>query len=871
MSTSRNKKSQHMLAPGNNVGASTTSKKSHGASTMKSKYGTIRGTTYGSSRTNIPSSASKARSLVNAQDGGKPHKAPVQIYDETGNDVTPQPLHLGDPNQAKQKQSNLLAESSGGTPTDLMSQASIYNTGTVTASTFGGGPFTRSVFSQSYDTGSESMAEPDETDQSQEISTAWGEIKHKRVDVEEDLQEEDLEKIVDLTLTETETIWLLDMPGVCVSTESDEADSVRKKNEAYQDLVKNKQGNDRYAERGMNTFNEPQKCKLVQTSKIGYSEMGVNATTWDMYDTYEEIEKNAKGKAAEDDEEGTISRPGSPKEGEEEAKPASTDTPDTVVREKSAASVRIAKAKVVEDSRATFTSSFAGSESIFASRETGVSSVPTEASAIDEDKIIQSESFKTDLFVMERVINLNTYQGKQALYRGFSIVKGSEPEEAVPDIDQDTSTAPQQLAVSDDVGPNFDRLWSYTCKGTQGRNVSCLSWNKSNPDLIAVGYGQFEFSNQKEGLLMCWSLKNPEFPERVYTCKEGVTAADFSRVNPSLLAVGLYDGSVAVFNVRQSADEPILDSFLSPGKHTAPVWQIKWIEKERGSGEESAEVLVSISTDGRVCQWSIRKGFECYDLMRLKKMPTRMGGKKEKKGEAFISRHAGGLSFDFNTRDANIYLAGTEDGHIHRCSCSYNEQFLESYFGHTGPVYGIVWSPFVPDVFLSCSADWSIRLWHQDKPRPILNFFSSTKPVYDIAWSPKSSTVFACVNEGAVEVWDLNISTLDPIIVNNPTSGAKQTSVTFSKNSDCLLVGDSEGQVTVLQLRSMPVPVSQDKQPDALLEVIRKSLATGGKTHTDLGHDLELEVDSKEDGKEGLNDSLKEINELIGDSSEMDS
>lgn len=29
------------------------------------------------------------------------------------------------------------------------------------------------------------------------------------------------------------------------------------------------------------------------------------------------------------------------------------------------------------------------------------------------------------------------------------------------------------------------------------------------------------------------------------------------------------------------------------------------------------------------------------------------------------------------------YLAGTEDGHIHRCSCSYNEQFLESYSGHT--------------------------------------------------------------------------------------------------------------------------------------------------------------------------------------------
>ena len=29
------------------------------------------------------------------------------------------------------------------------------------------------------------------------------------------------------------------------------------------------------------------------------------------------------------------------------------------------------------------------------------------------------------------------------------------------------------------------------------------------------------------------------------------------------------------------------------------------------------------------------------------------------------------------------YLAGTEEGHIHKCSCSYNEQYLENYHGHT--------------------------------------------------------------------------------------------------------------------------------------------------------------------------------------------
>jgi hypothetical protein len=43
------------------------------------------------------------------------------------------------------------------------------------------------------------------------------------------------------------------------------------------------------------------------------------------------------------------------------------------------------------------------------------------------------------------------------------------------------------------------------------------------------------------------------------------------------------------------------------------------------------------------------------DIMKLKKMPTRMAGRaREKKGEAFISRQSGGLCFDFHYRDYNV-------------------------------------------------------------------------------------------------------------------------------------------------------------------------------------------------------------------------
>ena len=45
-----------------------------------------------------------------------------------------------------------------------------------------------------------------------------------------------------------------------------------------------------------------------------------------------------------------------------------------------------------------------------------------------------------------------------------------------------------------------------------------------------------------------------------------------------------------------------------------------------------------------------------------------------------------GLIFVCNVVSVDVfhrYLVGTEDGHIHKCSCSYNEQYLDTFFGHT--------------------------------------------------------------------------------------------------------------------------------------------------------------------------------------------
>ncbi len=43
------------------------------------------------------------------------------------------------------------------------------------------------------------------------------------------------------------------------------------------------------------------------------------------------------------------------------------------------------------------------------------------------------------------------------------------------------------------------------------------------------------------------------------------------------------------------------------------MWNLKWTDKDRASStgeDDEMEVLMSISSDGRITQWMIRKGFE---------------------------------------------------------------------------------------------------------------------------------------------------------------------------------------------------------------------------------------------------------------------
>ena len=52
----------------------------------------------------------------------------------------------------------------------------------------------------------------------------------------------------------------------------------------------------------------------------------------------------------------------------------------------------------------------------------------------------------------------------------------------------------------------------------------------------------------------------------------------------------------------------------------SPVWHLKWTDRDRANSsgdEDEMEVLMSVSSDGRVTQWMIRKGFESLGWLIL--------------------------------------------------------------------------------------------------------------------------------------------------------------------------------------------------------------------------------------------------------------
>ncbi|XP_060526762.1 dynein intermediate chain 2, ciliary isoform X2 [Cylas formicarius] len=289
--------------------------------------------------------------------------------------------------------------------------------------------------------------------------------------------------------------------------------------------------------------------------------------------------------------------------------------------------------------------------------------------------------------VLERMINQNTYDDIAKDYRYWD-----DPSDEFRD--EEGTLLP---------------LWKFSYERTKKNTVTDIEWNPYYYDLFAVCFGFLDFMKPStEGAVCIFTLKNPSYPDYICMTKSGVMCVDIHPKYPYMVVIGLYDGSVQVFNVQATCDDPAYKSNNVINKHKGIVWEVKWAP-DLPDGELN---FFSVAADGRINNWVLMQNelavTTIITLYLIKdEVPGPDGTRLKVKGCASCVK--------LHPKNPIIYLVGTEEGQIFKCSTAYSSMYLMTYEAHQMPVARIDFNKFNSDIFISCSGDWRIKVWEDNR------------------------------------------------------------------------------------------------------------------------------------------------------------
>lgn len=193
-----------------------------------------------------------------------------------------------------------------------------------------------------------------------------------------------------------------------------------------------------------------------------------------------------------------------------------------------------------------------------------------------------------------------------------------------------------------------------------------------------------------------------------------------------------------------------------------------------------------------------------------------------------VNCYPAGLVLERHPVDETVYFLGTAEGCVNSCCTMYSDRPLDTMRAHEGPVYAVAFSPFCAKVFLTCGADWCVRIWVESIMEPLITFpVSAMNAVNNAVWSPMHSTIIVGVSGSAIYLWDLRCKTTDPAAIIEDPDGQLLTVVKFTADGRNLMVGDIRGHVKIYSLHDFPlVPLLKER---ALVDALEKALVSQPK------------------------------------------
>ncbi|KAI0136391.1 WD40-repeat-containing domain protein [Xylariales sp. AK1849] len=340
----------------------------------------------------------------------------------------------------------------------------------------------------------------------------------------------------------------------------------------------------------------------------------------------------------------------------------------------------------------------------------------------------------------------------------------------------------------------YDERWS------KKRMVSSIDFSPKFPELLLTSYTKNPSApHDPDGIVLVWNAHLHDRPEFVFHAQSDILTAKFSPFHPNLIIGGTYSGQVLLWDTRAKS-AAVQKTPLTGSGHSHPVYSVEIV------GTQNANNIISVSTDGQLCVWSV-------DMLSQPQEQLTLTNPHPSKFDDVAP-----TTMAFPQADPTYFLVGSEEGPIYPCH-RYDRAGAKAgidtrvaYKGHAAPVMSVAFHPprgpvDLGDLVLSSSLDWSVKLWKVRAPAatstivesagtsvlPLLDLVREDV-VYDAAWSPVRPGVFALVDgAGSLELWDLSVETEIPVAKISPST-RKEGRQLLSKSLNKVAWEGSEGK-----------------------------------------------------------------------------
>ncbi|XP_049311251.1 cytoplasmic dynein 1 intermediate chain isoform X8 [Bactrocera dorsalis] len=340
----------------------------------------------------------------------------------------------------------------------------------------------------------------------------------------------------------------------------------------------------------------------------------------------------------------------------------------------------------------------------------------------------------------------------------------------------------------------YDERWS------KNRCITCMDWSTHFPELVAASYHNNEESpNEPDGVVMVWNTKYKKHtPEDIFHCQSAVMSTCFAKFNPNLILGGTYSGQIVLWDNRVQKRTPMQRTPLSAAAHTHPVYCLQVV------GTQNAHNIISISSDGKLCSWSLDMLSHPQDTLELQQQRP--------------SKSIAVTCMAFPANEINNLVMGSEDGYVYSaCRHGSRTGVNEVFEKHLGPVTGISThynqsSPDFGHLFLTSSIDWTIKLWSMKDTKPLYSFEDNSDYVMDVAWSPIHPALFAAVDgSGRLDLWNLNQDTEVPTASVMVAGAPALNRVSWTPSGLHVTIGDDTGKLYVYDVTDHLAQPSRDE------------------------------------------------------------